>query len=181
MYSNCQEWLVLGKAGCSGINDNFFKYQLVCDYWKKAIRSRIVMDMLESVDPFQLSHINENLDVLNLLQWVKITNKVKFLMHGAKQGKGECLQHNFGWAARLGDHWTWGSAESRLDNNGYQVPFWTQQKTSLPPLFDKFMRQVNVVTITKKLEIAFISQAGRHSTQSSWKCPVRFVRFLPTS
>ena len=34
----------------------------------KAIRSRIVMDMLESVDPFQLSHINENLDVLDLLQ-----------------------------------------------------------------------------------------------------------------
>ena len=33
--------------------------------------------MLETVDPFQLSHINENLDVLNLLQWVKITNKVK--------------------------------------------------------------------------------------------------------
>ena len=35
---------------------------------KKAIRSRIVMDLLESVDPFQLSHINENLDVLDLLQ-----------------------------------------------------------------------------------------------------------------
>ena len=34
----------------------------------KAIRSRIVMDLLESVDPFQLSHINESLDVLDILQ-----------------------------------------------------------------------------------------------------------------
>ena len=62
------------------------------------------MDLLESVDPFQLSHINENLDILHLLQWVKITNKVKFLMPHAKQGKGECMQHNLGWTARLGDH-----------------------------------------------------------------------------
>ena len=33
----------------------------------------------------------------------------------------------------------------------------------------------------KKLEIPFISQAGRHSTQSSWKCPVCFVRYPSTS
>ena len=145
------------------------------------MRSRIVVDLLESVDPFQLSHISENLDVLDLLQWVKITNKVKFSMPHAKQGKGEYLQHNFGWAARLGDHWAWGSEESRLDNYGYQVLFWPQQKTSLPPLFDKLIRQVNVVTITKNLEIPFVSQAGRHSTQSSWICPVRFVRFPSTS
>ena len=57
--------------------------------------------------------------------------------------------------------------------------FWIQQKTSLPPLFDNFMRQVNVVTIT--IRNSFFSQAGRHSTQSSWKRPVRFVRFPSTS
>ena len=147
----------------------------------KAIRSRIVMDLLESVDPFQLSHINENLDILDLLQWVKITNKVKFLMHRAKQGKGECLQHNLGWTARLGDHWAWGSEEPRLDKCGYQVLFGQVKK----PLYlhylinswDKLMLSQSL----KKLEIPFISQAGRHSTQSSWKCPVRFVRFPSTS
>ena len=47
-------------------NDNFSSINWFVK--KKAIRSRIAMDMLQSVDPFQLSHINENLDVLDLLQ-----------------------------------------------------------------------------------------------------------------
>ena len=51
-------------------NDNFssINWFVIIEKMIKAIRSRIVMDLLESVDPFQLSHINENLDVLDLLQ-----------------------------------------------------------------------------------------------------------------
>ena len=64
-------------------------------------------------------------------------------MHRAKQGKGECLQHNIGWAARLGDHWAWGSEEPRLDKYGHQVLFGQVKKPLdlhfLINSWDKFM------------------------------------------